>query len=256
MLKGKILNKEKTIGTHVNIADVSIGKIAGLSGYDFVWLDFEHGYMDYETLLAQIIAVQGTGTPVVVRAPQHDLTATKKIVEMGPDGIIFPMVRNAAEVEELLSMTLYPPYGTRGFAPMNAIDYGFSDVLHYVRNNHREMCRFIQLEHKEAIDDLENIMKLEYLDGYIFGPNDLSGSIKEMLDVFGKNTTELMKRAIAMLKRENKYIGLSTGDISEETIRYWHDMGIDMLSVGSDYDLLRRMMVQNSETLTRIHKQG
>ena len=67
---------------------------------------------------------KSTGTPVIVRAPQDDLTATKKIIEMGVDGIIFPMVRTAEEANRVIASTLYPPYGDRGFGPMGAIDYG------------------------------------------------------------------------------------------------------------------------------------
>ena len=177
MIKEKILNREKIIGTHINFADPSVGRIAGLSGYDFVWIDMEHNYISFESLLSLIIAVKSTGTDVIVRVPQDDLTATKKIIEMGVDGIIFPMVRSADEADRLLSYTLYPPYGIRGFGPMNAIGYGASDVLKYVSENHKTMCRFIQIEHVDAVKNLNEIMKNEFIDGYIIGANDLSGSI-------------------------------------------------------------------------------
>ena len=254
MLKQKIKNGKKTIGMHVNLSDITIGRMAGLAGYDFIWVDFEHSYMNFESLLGQIIAIQAGGTPVIVRVPQNDLTSTKKIIEMGPDGIIFPMVHNAAEAEALLDMTLYPPYGNRGFGPMNAIGYGFSDAKQFVTSNHRDMCRFIQIEHREAVEDLDNIAKLDFIDGYIFGPNDLSGSVGQLLDVFEPDTTELIKRAVATLRKHGKYIGLSTGDISESTIRHWHDMDVDMLSVGADYDFVRMLMQQNLQTLNRLHK--
>lgn len=251
-LKEKILRREKIIGMHVTLTDITVAKMAGIAGYDFIWVDFEHSYMSYETLLGHIITIQGMGTPVIVRAPQNDLTATKKIMEMGPDGIIFPMIHNAAEADKVMAMTLYPPNGTRGFGPMNAVDYGFADVTHYVQNNHKDMCRFIQIEHREAVEDLDNIMKREYIDGYIFGPMDLSGSINELLNIFGSDTTRLMENAIRRLKDEGKYIGLSTGDISENTLQYWNDMGIDMISAGADYDFLRILMCQNRDMLERI----
>lgn len=108
ILKKKIMNKEILYGTHVNLADPCICDIVGRLGYDFIWVDMEHSYLSYKDLLSHIIAAKGTGTPVIVRIPQNDLTATKKILEMGPDGVIFPMVRSKEEIDRLMGYTLYP----------------------------------------------------------------------------------------------------------------------------------------------------
>ncbi|MBO7148558.1 MAG: aldolase [Clostridia bacterium] len=254
MIREKIKNREKIIGTHINFADPSVGRIAGLAGYDFIWIDMEHNYISFESLLSLVIAVQSTGTDVIVRAPQDDLTATKKIIEMGVDGIIFPMVRTADEANRLLSYTLYPPHGRRGFGPMNAVGYGAFDVLDYVKTNHEKMCRFIQIEHVDAVKNLDEIMKNEFIDGYIIGANDLSGSINELCNVFGENTTALITETITKLKANGKYVGLSTGDLSEVTFKHWSDMGVDMLSAGADFDFLTAGMKKNKESLQRIMK--
>lgn len=254
MLKEKIKNGEKLIGTHINFCDPSVGRIAGLAGYDFIWIDMEHNYISFESLLSLVFAIKTTGTDVIVRAPQDDLTATKKIIEMGVDGIIFPMIRTAEEANRLLSYTLYSPHGRRGFGPMNAVGYGAFDVGEYVGSNHKTMCRFIQIEHIDAVKNIDEIMKNEFIDGYIIGANDLSGSINELTNVFGENTTALVKEAIAKLRANGKYVGLSTGDLSESTFRHWHDMGVDMISAGADFDFLTAGMKKNRETLAAVHK--
>lgn len=106
MLKEKIIKKEKTIGMYVQLSDISIAKIAGLSGYDFIWVDNEHSYMTSETLLGHIMALRSADTPVIVRVPQDDLTALKHVLEMGVDGIIFPMIRTAEEANRLIASPL------------------------------------------------------------------------------------------------------------------------------------------------------
>jgi len=254
MLKEKIQNREKIIGTHINFCDPSVGRIAGLAGFDYIWIDMEHNYISFESLLSLIIAVKSTGTDVIVRAPQDDLTATKKIIEMGPDGIVFPMVKTAEEANRLLSYTLYPPYGKRGFGPMNAVGYGAFDTLQYVSENHKTMCRFIQVEHVDTVKNLDEIMKNEFIDGYIIGANDLSGSVGELCHVFGETTTALVKEAITKLKQNGKYVGLSTGDLSEDTFRHWHDLGVDMISAGADFDFLTVGMKQTKEALSKVMK--
>ncbi len=254
MLKDRIKNKEKLIGMYVQLADISIARIAGLLGYDFVWVDTEHSYMSYETLLGHILALKSTGTPVIVRAPQDDLTATKKIIEMGIDGIIFPMVRTLEESNRVIASTLYPPYGDRGFGPMGAIDYGLKDVVEYIDNNHNELCRFIQIEHQDAIDNLDEIMKNEFIDGYIFGPNDLSGSHNILGRPFDDKITEIMKDTIKRLHDNGKYVGIASGGYSEEVLKHWESFCPDMLSAGADFDFIRDAARQNRINLERIHK--
>lgn len=256
LLKEKLQNRKKTMGMHLNLNDTTVGKIAGLSGYDFIWIDMEHSYLPFEGLLNLIVAVHAGGGQVIVRAPQDDLTATKKILEMGPDGIIFPMIKTPDEANRLISYTLYPPHGIRGFGPMNAVDYGIKDIMGYVKEHHKTMCRFIQIEHIDAVRNLDEIIKNEYIDGYIVGANDLSGSMGRLGDVFSDEVTAVIKEVVAKLKAAGKYVGISTGDFSESTLKYWHDMGFDMISAGADFDFLREGFRQNRETLERVHING
>ena len=254
MLKKKILNKEKTIGMYVQLSDISISRIAGLVGYDFVWVDTEHSYMSPETVLGHLMALKSTGTPIIVRVPQDDLTATKRILELGVDGVIFPLVKTAEEANRVMSYTLYPPYGERGFGPMNAIDYGLKNVNDYIDNNHKDLCRFIQIEHKDTIDNLDEIMKNEFIDGYIFGPNDLSGSLGKLGHPFDDEVTKLMKYAIDKLHKKGKYVAIASGGYSEEVLRHWESFGVEMLSAGADFDFIRDGAVNNRKNLEKIHK--
>ena len=253
-MKNKIQNKQKTIGMHINLNDVAVGRIAGQCGYDFIWIDLEHSYMSFETLMGHILAIKAGGTDVIVRVPQDDLTYTKKVLEMGVDGIIFPMIHNAKEANEQIARTLYPPYGTRGFGPMGAVNFGYEDAIAYVDDTVNHLCRFIQIEHIEAVEDLDEIMKNEYIDGYIFGPNDLSGSIGEICRVYEPNTTALIKKAISVLKENGKYIALATGETSDKAIEYWDGLGFDMMAAGADFGLLQEAIVKNRKNLERICK--
>ncbi len=257
VLKQKIKEKLPICGTHVQLADSEICSIYGQLGYDYIWLDMEHTYLSYRDVLNSLNAARLNGTPVAVRVPQDDLTALKKVLEMGPEGIIFPMVNNAEDANRLIGYTLYPPYGTRGFGPMRAVNYGGEDTDAYVREGHLNMCRFIQIEHRTAIENLEEIVKNPYIDGYIFGPCDLSNSVGGDLKVFEGETHQWLMRAIEILKAHEKYIGISYGDTSPEAISHWHEMGIDMISVGSDYGYLlaegRRTLKNLKQCHTEIH---
>lgn len=237
-LRQRIERGDKLYGTLVALTDPSVTEIFGRVGFDYIWIDTEHTAMSYKDVLCHLNAARSTGTPGIVRVPQNDLTATKKIIDMGPDGIIFPMVHNKKEADELIGMTLYPPVGTRGFGPLRAFEYDPSKTGEFIRSTHRDMCRFIQIEHVECIEELEKITENPYIDGYIFGPNDLSGSIGELGRTSERNTTDLMNKAIEILVSKGKYIGLA-GGFDIDTIKHWASFKeIKMLTAGGDWNFL------------------
>lgn len=247
----RIERGDKLHGALVALTDPEITTIFGHVGFDYVWIDTEHTAMSYKDVLCHLTAARSTGTPAIVRVPQNDLTATKKIIDMGPEGIIFPMVRTAKEVDELVKMTLYPPVGTRGFGPLRAFDYDSSKTREFIDSAHYDMCRFIQIEHIDCIEEFEQIVKNPYIDGYIFGPNDLSGSIGELGCGCGKNTVELMKRAINILNANGKYIGVAAG-FDREGIEHWASFGaIKMLTAGGDWNYL---FAKGKEVLSDMQK--
>lgn len=254
MLRQKIENKEKLIGTHTYLIDPAAAKIVAKAGYDYIFIDLEHTYKPLASVLSDIIIMKSEGACVIVRVPQDDLTFTKQVLELGVDGIIFPMIKTAEQANKMIESTLYPPYGTRGFGPMNAVDYGYMDAQEYVDTTRTNVCRFIMIEHIDAVKNLDEIMENEYIDGYIFGANDLSGSINELGNVYGKGNTALVKEAVAKLKSKGKYIGLSTGEMGYEKLKYWSDFGVDMISAGADYMFLKESAVQTRKNLEQAHK--
>ena len=112
-----------------------------------------------------------------------------------------------------------------------------------------------ELALQEEEFDLDEIMKNEFIDGYIIGANDLSGSINELGNALGENTTALVKEAIAKLKANGKYVGLSTGSMDPEVFRHWFDLGVDMLSAAADFDFLTVGMNKNRENLRNVLKE-
>lgn len=247
-------SKKKILGALVSLTDPSIAEIMGNIGYDSVWIDMEHTYMSYKDVLCHLNASKSAGVSAVVRVPQNDLTATKKILEMGPDGIIFPMVKSAKELNDLMATTLYPPVGTRGFGPIRAIGYGADDAKEYVTKKSLDLCRFVQIEHIDLIDEIEEIVKNPYVDGFIFGPNDLSLSLNDSLNVFGETTFSKIQYATKLLKKHNKIIGVA-GGISEEEIEKWASIGLDMFYMGSDWGFIYDRGKTNLQTLKKFIKE-
>ena len=196
-----------------------------------------------------------SGTPVFVRVPVDDLTVTKRILEMGVDGIIFPMIQNYDHACEILSKTLYPPYGKRGCGPKGAVRYGIDSEPYYYKEGHLKMCRFVQIELKSAALDAERIASIPYLDGCVLGMHDLSGSIGRLGDIFCDENLSLAKRSIKAFHDSGKLVGVSTFATDEKTMKFYRDMGIDMIVTGADYDYIRQESIKTLNLIKRIQEE-
>ena len=249
-LRERLQRNEKINGTLVCLSDPCLCEIMGNAGYDCVWIDMEHTYISYKEVLSHLNASKSVDLSAIVRLPQHDLTATKKVLEMGPDGIIFPMARSVSEVRELIEMTLYPPHGSRGFGPMRAVRYGADSAEEYTSSKSLDMLRFVQIESVELLENIEEAVNIPFVDGFIFGPNDLSGSLGEFMNVFGEKTFSKIKVAADIIKKKGKFVGLA-GGFSEDVIMKWSEVNLDMMFAGADWCFLYS---QGKETLEKLKK--
>ena len=253
-LKKKLRNCEFVVGTHTQLTDISITELFGYVGFDFVWIDSEHSANDYYILGNHIIAAKAGGTNSLARIPWNDPVMAKKVLEMGPTGIIFPVVNTPEELDKAMKSTLYPPLGNRGFGPIRAVKYGLDDANEYIKEKSLDMVRCVQLESYIAVDNLEEMAKNPYVDCFIFGPCDLSGSIGELNQVFGKNTQDLIKRAITILKKAGKSIGVSTGSQDPAVLKAWYDLGINFISAGADFMYIANGARELFTCLKGMHK--
>ena len=253
-LKEKIKSGKTIIGTMVNMPTIASAEILGYFDYDYLWIDLEHSPIPIDVFYGQLVAAKSVGKPTVVRVPQNDLTFTKKVLEMGPDGILFPMVHNKEEAEELLSYTLYPPLGSRGCGPQRAIRYGLDDEPTYYKTSVNDMCRFLQIECASFIDDLEEVAKNPYIDGFIVGFADLCASINEAGNSWGEKNIALAKKAIEICKRHGKMVGTATLLTDEKTIQMFLDMGLTMITCGADWKHLLNGAKETYEALRKVIK--
>ncbi len=234
-LKKKLRACEPVAGMHVALVDCCVAELCGYVGFDFLWIDCEHTAIDHHVLEQHIISAKAADVNSIVRLPWNDPIMAKRVLEMGPDGIIFPVVNTVEELDCAMKSTLYPPLGTRGFGPMRAVRYGVDDVNEYISKKSLDLVRCVQIESFIAVDNLEEMAKNPYVDCFIFGPCDLSGSIGQLNRVFDSGTSALIDRAVVTLKKAGKSIGVSTGSDDPEILRYWHEKGINFISAGTDY---------------------
>lgn len=234
-LKEKLRNCEYVKGMHTSLNDPCVSELCGNIGFDFLWIDTEHSAIDYSILQNHLMAARAAGTASIVRIPWNDPILAKRVLEQGPDGVIFPVINTAEELDKAMKSTLYPPEGTRGFGPVRAAKYGQLDIFEYINKVSKDMIRCVQIESYIAVENLEEMAKNPWVDCFIFGPCDLSGSIGQLNQVFEPDTQALIKKSIDILKKAGKSVGVSTGSDDPEVLKFWYDLGINFMSCGTDY---------------------
>lgn len=232
-IKEKIKNKIPVIGTIVTINDSSITELLCDIGFDFIWIDTEHSPLDKKDVHFHIMAARGTGSATFVRVAWNDPVLVKPILEMDPSGIIFPFIKTASEARKAVSSCLYPPKGIRGFGPRRSIKYGIMDIEKYIEIADSKIWKIMQIEHIDAVDNLEEILNVDGVDAVMIGPNDLAAS----LGYLGQNDHIEVKRVMDIaankIVRSGKPFGTSIG-YDPVTIKEWIERGVNYIEVGCD----------------------
>ncbi|MBQ9804904.1 MAG: aldolase [Clostridia bacterium] len=254
LFREKILNKIPVCGTHISTGDFIVADILAQCGFDFIWIDTEHSCMDYRDLLACISVIRARGIPVVVRAQVNTPAHTKRLLEMGIDGIVFPYIETVEQAKQAIASCLYPPQGFRGFGPLGAVNYGLRDNAEYIEKSSDELAIFLQVESETAVKNLPQICQLEHADGFILGPCDMSGSIGLLGQVQSEQNMALIRSTMDILAQYDKCPGISLGTTEENEQRFWIDLGLRFVSAGTDYDYLCQNAKKNAQQLQCLMK--
>jgi 4-hydroxy-2-oxoheptanedioate aldolase len=151
-----------------------VAQTIAAAGADFVVIDREHGPIGRETVQAMIAATAGTDCAALVRVPAVDEAEVKVALDSGAEGVWFPMVRSAADVERCVALLRYPPAGTRGWGPFVAHARHGTTPAAYSSAVGPHMTCCVQIETREAVQDIEAILRVPGLDLAMLAPFDLS----------------------------------------------------------------------------------
>lgn len=245
----KMAEGQLIIGGHAFLNDSAVSEVLAFHGYEFIWIDGEHGALSNADILHHIVALDAAGAASFVRIPWNDAVLVKPILEMGPDGIIAPMVNTAQAARDFVRFCTYPPQGVRGYGPRRASHYGAVPSAQYIKSSSEQLLKIIQIEHIEAVDNLEAICDVEGVDLLIVGPNDLSGSLGILGETRDPRVMPVYDRIARTCLKKRTPFGVSLAPGEEESIREWISRGISVLSCGDDISFLA--MGANS-TVSRI----
>lgn len=233
----KIGRGEVCIGTNISFTDPAISELFGDAGCDFTWIDMEHCPIDISTALGHVMAVRGTNAAPFIRVPSGDADTIKPILELHPAAIIVPQVRTPEEVQKIVAACKYPPLGIRGFGPRRGRGFGGVPYPEYLKDADEQILVFVQIEHIDAVEAIDEILAVQGLDGVCLGFNDLAGSMGLPGQTTHPDVLKAAERVIACTTQTEKWMGISMG-YDPEAVRRWIGLGVQWIGLGSDFHTL------------------
>lgn len=217
-------------------SNYTVEVIAG-AGYDWLLIDTEHSPNDLESVLTQLQAVAPYPTHPIVRVAWNDTVLIKRYLDAGAQSLLVPFVQNADEARAAVAATRYPPMGVRGVAGTTRANR-FGRVPNYARRAHEELCVLLQVETKQALDNIEEICAVEGVDGVFVGPADLHASLGYPGETGNPAVVPMIEDAIRRIRKAGKAPGVLTS--AEVEVRRYIEAGCLFTAVGSDVGVLVR----------------
>lgn len=236
-LKQKCAKGDLTIGSWISLGHPAIAEIMARSGFDWLTVDLEHSVITIREAEDLIRVIDLCGVAPLVRLSANDPVQIKRVMDAGAHGIIVPMVNSAEEARKAVEAVRYPPKGRRGVGLARAQGYGtrFEEYKEWVA---KESMVIVQIEHIKAVENMQDILAVEGVDGFLVGPYDLSGSLGIPGQFEHQAMLEAMARIKACMKTTKKAAGYHVVEPDIEQLQKRIDEGYRFLAYSVDIRML------------------
>ncbi len=226
---GTMLQELRTPAIPMLLADV---------GYDFIFIDMEHGAHNMETVADLIKVTRLTGMTALVRVPDLQYHLIARCLDAGAQGIMVPRVETREQVENIVSFSKYPPLGERGCSINKGHnDYQAEALIPFVEKANKENVVILQIERKKAIEHLDELLSVPGVDAAVLGPNDLAVSYGVANDLNSPLMTEAFQKVVDTGKKYGVHTGMHIGNLAK--LKEWMGKGMDIITYNTDLGFLK-----------------
>ena len=236
-LKAKLKNRERIFGGWISFDHPGIAEIFALSGVDFIGLDMEHAPISLESAQNLIARIQSLGVSCLPRPVSHSNDYFKPLMDSGADGLIVQMVQSAEDVKNIVHNVKFPPLGGRTFGVNRAHGYGLN-FDSYLEEWNQKSTLIVQIESKNGVENIEEIISNDQVDGVMIGPYDLSGSYGYPGKIDHQEVIQGAKKVIKACEKYNKSCGTQLSKVDKNNVKYLFDQGYTFVILSSDLFLL------------------
>ena len=234
-LLAKLDKDQPVFGGFVTIPHYqTVENLAAPGFLDFMWIEAEHGQWGSVAAQRLAAACENKGVTPVIRVPRGEVDVVKKYVGSGAWGFVIPNLRSTEEAKAALATTKYPPEGTRRAGAERANDY-LMRFVQYIKVANSQMLTVLMMETPEAVDAIEEWVRLPGLDVVHFGPYDLSLRLNVSMD--SPVLAAKIARVEKVCKASGVAMGGAVGSIDEAKEKYAR--GYRFFTVPGDMQLLQ-----------------
>ncbi len=249
-LKQKLKNNQLTIGSWIMMGTPMSVEVMALAGFEWLVVDIEHTSIDMESVQALVTTIQAHGIKALVRVSKNEEVVIKKVLDIGADGIVVPMVSSKEDAQQAVNYAKYPPVGKRGVGLYRATGYGTTFEA-YKKWVDEELVIIAQIEHIDAVKNIDEIITTEGIDGTIIGPYDLSGSMGYPGEFERDDVKEAIQHVLDRCKAHNVPSGFHVVDTDPAKLQLKIDQGCTFLAYGIDYFFMRDAAISGMQQLTK-----
>lgn len=240
-MKNMVLQKfkegKKTIGTFTHMQSTTVIECLGFTGLDYVVIDLEHSPVTAEGANQYVLAAKRAGLAPFVRVNEISRSAILKMLDIGAEAVIVPLVETLKQAEDLVQYAKYAPLGSRGFCPTRDGGWGYAehatgDIEEYMRICNRETLLIIQCETAGCLAHIEKITAMNGVDGILIGPFDLSIALGKPAKFDDPDVKAAFNHILQSCKAAEKMCMIFAG--SAEAARQFYLEGYDSIAVGLD----------------------
>ena len=228
--KDLLRGNQPLIGTLLTVASPEVAEALALVGFDWVFIDLEHGSLSIQDAQRTIQAIANRCF-TLVRIPDGTSENIKRVLDTGCTGIIVPLVNTEQYAQRIVTLTKYPPLGERGVGLGRAQGYGLN-FAEYIKSANAQTTVIIQIEHQEAISNIDKILSVIGLDAVFIGPYDLSGSLKLLGQVAHPDVTNAISVTRAACAQNDLAYGIYCGTAEQAAKEI--EAGARLVAVGTD----------------------
>lgn len=234
--KQRLRQNQPAFGTMCNAASTLVVETLGLSGYDFVIVDLQHGENNLDNAQHMFQALGSTPATPFVRVAAGVPMYIQRALDLGAYGVIVPLVNTRAEAEQVVASVRYAPQGTRSWGPVRGLLYGGAD---YFSKSAEELMALVMIESAEGLNNVEAIMSVDGVDGCFVGPMDLGISLGYSPDLpaLDPAVEAAIARILAATQAAGKFCGIHTTSVDDAKRRV--AQGFRLVSVMADTRMMK-----------------
>jgi 2-dehydro-3-deoxyglucarate aldolase/4-hydroxy-2-oxoheptanedioate aldolase len=232
-LRARVRAGETLFGAWAGLGSAAAAELLGIAGLDWIVIDLEHGAGTEADLLAQLTAIEVTGTSAIVRPQSGERLRIGRALDLGAAGVVVPRLDSVAEVREAVSFLRYPPGGGRGVAlltrggRLGAVNHAGVAALN------DDIVGIVQVESPGALAAADEIAAIDGVDVLFVGPADLSHSLGVPGEFASDRYQAALRQVVAACRAHGKAAGILLYD--PKSFAPHLELGFTFMGIGADY---------------------